>query len=250
MEKEEHRRGRPLEEIEAGHQRAKKRLKTFHRNVEACAVPHDRLTTEVKKSYRRIIECRNETLRTISNLFNSRLGARSHSGRLLVQFENERLELMVQFSGRNGGKVEDLKSLSGGERSFVQLAFVLSLAEKAEGPFRAMDEWRAPFPLSRLQLFRRDAPGLGTLPRRARCCLTPSPLPLPRPSPPPPPPLRDVFMDAVNRKISFDTLIKFAEGSAPGPAAAEPRGLRGRRPSRLLLGSLLLLARAPPSGCR
>lgn len=34
-----------------------------------------------------------------------------------------------------------LSELSGGERSVVQTAFLLSVAEKAEGPFRLLDEW-------------------------------------------------------------------------------------------------------------
>lgn len=141
VEREEQRRGRSLEEIESDHSRAKKRLKTFHRNVEACRTPHKKLTTELRKSYKRVVQCRTDTQAAVSHLFNARLGARGHTGRLIVDYEDERLELVVQFSGRDGGKVEDLKSLSGGERSFVQLAYVLSLAEKAEGPFRAMDEW-------------------------------------------------------------------------------------------------------------
>eukprot|EP00951_Prasinocladus_malaysianus_P042113 scaffold505354_cov39-Prasinocladus_malaysianus.AAC.1 len=62
---------------------------------------------------------------------------------------------------RGAGPVEDLKSLSGGERSFTTVSFILALGEITDNPFRAMDEF-------------------------------------------------DVFMDAVNRRISMQSLIKFA----------------------------------------
>jgi hypothetical protein len=56
---------------------------------------------------------------------------------------------------------KDLKSLSGGERSFTCVSFVLSLGKEIATPFFAMDEF-------------------------------------------------DVFMDAVNRKVSLTSILKFA----------------------------------------
>lgn len=175
VEKEEQRRGRSLEQIEAEHSRAKKRMRVFSHNVDACRAPHKRLKRELKKSFGRVNECKEDMSRAVAHAFNARLGARGHSGRLVLDYDNQTLDLVVVFAGRTEGKVEDLRSLSGGERSFVQLAYVLALAEKAEGPFRAMDEW-------------------------------------------------DVFMDAVNRKISFETLLKFADGARE----AEWRGVGQR----------------------
>ena len=57
--------------------------------------------------------------------------------------------------------MKDLKALSGGERSFTLVSFILSLGAEVSTPFFAMDEF-------------------------------------------------DVFMDAVNRKVSLTSILKFA----------------------------------------
>lgn len=57
--------------------------------------------------------------------------------------------------------MKDLKALSGGERSFTLVSFILSLGAEVCTPFFAMDEF-------------------------------------------------DVFMDAVNRKVSLTSILKFA----------------------------------------
>ena len=51
--------------------------------------------------------------------------------------------LYVTLSTDEGksGKVNDVKVLSGGERSYVTLSLLLSLGEASENPFRAMDEF-------------------------------------------------------------------------------------------------------------
>lgn len=65
----------------------------------------------------------------------------------------------VRDAGQRG--VTDMKSLSGGERSFTSVSFVLALGREIRTPFFAMDEF-------------------------------------------------DVFMDAVNRKVSLTSILKFA----------------------------------------
>ena len=57
--------------------------------------------------------------------------------------------------------MKDLRSLSGGERSFTNVAFILSLGKEIRTPFFAMDEF-------------------------------------------------DVYMDAVNRRVTLSSILKFA----------------------------------------
>jgi chromosome segregation ATPase len=85
---------------------------------------------------------------------------KGHSGRIVVDFKEAKLQLEVK-DGEKGKAVKDMRSMSGGERSYSTLAFNLSLGDTNESPFSAMDEF-------------------------------------------------DVFMDAVNRKVSIDSLLKFA----------------------------------------
>lgn len=81
--------------------------------------------------------------------FTSFLGVRGHSGNLHFK-RNEKngvLELfittkMASHKSSDGGNyvTKDLRSLSGGERSFTTLAFMLALAEVCSNPIRVMDE--------------------------------------------------------------------------------------------------------------
>ena len=96
----------------------------------------------------------------VSHRFNYYMSKKGHSGRILIDFEVGSLQLEVK-DGEKGQTVRDMRSMSGGERSYSTLAFNLSLGDTNESPFSAMDEF-------------------------------------------------DVFMDAVNRKVSIESLLKFA----------------------------------------
>ncbi|KAI4383059.1 hypothetical protein MLD38_008940 [Melastoma candidum] len=94
--------------------------------------------------------------------FNGHLRKKGISGQIKISYENRTLSIEVRMpQDASSQAVRDTRGLSGGERSFSTLCFVLALHEMTEAPFRAMDEF-------------------------------------------------DVFMDAVSRKISLDTLIEFA----------------------------------------
>lgn len=47
----------------------------------------------------------------------------------------------VQPGGKSKAALNDMRSLSGGERSFSTVCFVLSLWSITESPFRALDEF-------------------------------------------------------------------------------------------------------------
>jgi chromosome segregation ATPase len=51
------------------------------------------------------------------------------------------LKVNPNASSHKGKAVEDTKSLSGGERSFSTLAFILALGESSSAPFRVIDEF-------------------------------------------------------------------------------------------------------------
>ncbi|XP_066467961.1 structural maintenance of chromosomes protein 6 isoform X2 [Tiliqua scincoides] len=73
--------------------------------------------------------------------FNSLLSQRSFSGKIEFDHKNERLSITVQPGEGNKASLDDMKSLSGGERSFSTVCFILSLWSIAESPFRCLDEF-------------------------------------------------------------------------------------------------------------
>ncbi|KAG1672939.1 hypothetical protein FOA52_012384 [Chlamydomonas sp. UWO 241] len=61
-----------------------------------------------------------------------------------VNHEKREMSLVVKIKGKidpNTKAVRDLKQLSGGERSYVTVAFLLAVGEASESPFRCMDEF-------------------------------------------------------------------------------------------------------------
>ncbi|XP_068195260.1 structural maintenance of chromosomes protein 6 [Antennarius striatus] len=62
-------------------------------------------------------------------------------GSMAFDHNNETLTIAVKPPGRDDDGVSDAKSLSGGERSFSTICFMLSLWEITESPFRCLDEF-------------------------------------------------------------------------------------------------------------
>ncbi|CAG8590107.1 10002_t:CDS:10 [Acaulospora morrowiae] len=93
------------------------------------------------------------------------LTKRGYAGKLLFDHPNKTLKIRVQVDEQlNQGSDKDPKSLSGGEKSFSTICFLLSLWEAMGCPIRCLDEF-------------------------------------------------DVFMDAVNRRISMKMMIETARES-------------------------------------
>ncbi|XP_030800928.1 structural maintenance of chromosomes protein 6 isoform X1 [Camarhynchus parvulus] len=73
--------------------------------------------------------------------FEHLLRARGCSGRIMFDHKNETLSITVQPREEETAAHSDLRSLSGGERSFSTVCFILSLWNISESPFRCMDEF-------------------------------------------------------------------------------------------------------------
>ncbi|XP_069829239.1 structural maintenance of chromosomes protein 6 [Dendropsophus ebraccatus] len=73
--------------------------------------------------------------------FDSLLAQRAYSGKISFDHRNETLSITVQPGEGNKAALSDMRSLSGGERSFSTVCFVLSLWSIAESPFRCLDEF-------------------------------------------------------------------------------------------------------------
>ncbi|XP_066540953.1 structural maintenance of chromosomes protein 6-like [Hoplias malabaricus] len=73
--------------------------------------------------------------------FDSMLSQRGYTGSMAFNHKTEALSIAVQPGEGNKATLSDMRSLSGGERSFSTVCFVLSLWAIAEAPFRCLDEF-------------------------------------------------------------------------------------------------------------
>ncbi|MBN3308903.1 SMC6 protein, partial [Amia calva] len=73
--------------------------------------------------------------------FNNFLFELKCCGSMAFDHNNETLAISVQPPGREDDDMSDMRSLSGGERSFSTICFILSLWEITESPFRCLDEF-------------------------------------------------------------------------------------------------------------
>ncbi|XP_028809385.1 structural maintenance of chromosomes protein 6 isoform X2 [Denticeps clupeoides] len=73
--------------------------------------------------------------------FNATLSQRGYKGRMTFDHGREALSISVQPGEKEEAVLNDMRSLSGGERSFSTVCFVLSLWAISDAPFRCLDEF-------------------------------------------------------------------------------------------------------------
>uniref|UniRef100_A0A4W3I2G6 Structural maintenance of chromosomes protein 6 n=1 Tax=Callorhinchus milii TaxID=7868 RepID=A0A4W3I2G6_CALMI len=73
--------------------------------------------------------------------FNTMLSQRGYHGKMNFDHKNETLSIAVQPGEGDKAALSDMRSLSGGERSFSTVCFILSLWDTMESPFRCLDEF-------------------------------------------------------------------------------------------------------------
>ncbi|XP_036604507.1 structural maintenance of chromosomes protein 6 [Trichosurus vulpecula] len=98
----------------------------------------DEIMTQRYKTYQQFRRCL--TLRC-KLYFDNLLSQRAYSGKMLFDHKNETLAITVQPGEGSQAAFSDMRSLSGGERSFSTVCFILSLWSITESPFRCLDEF-------------------------------------------------------------------------------------------------------------
>ncbi|NWV42847.1 SMC6 protein, partial [Grantiella picta] len=98
----------------------------------------DEVMTERLKVYRQFLRCISMQCKLH---FEHLLRLRGCSGNIIFDHKNETLSITVQPREEEKASSSDLRSLSGGERSFSTVCFILSLWNISESPFRCMDEF-------------------------------------------------------------------------------------------------------------
>ncbi|WIA29640.1 hypothetical protein OEZ86_012127 [Tetradesmus obliquus] len=102
----------------------------------------------VRERWAKFTELFDTVSSTVCGKFMAYMHRRGHQGKVRVDQATGELRLLVKVNAQGQGAdarkskaVRDLKQLSGGERSFTTVAFILALGEFTESPFRAMDEF-------------------------------------------------------------------------------------------------------------
>ncbi|XP_056343085.1 structural maintenance of chromosomes protein 6 isoform X2 [Oenanthe melanoleuca] len=113
---------------------ASNKVKNLRRFIAAL----DKVMTERLKAYRQFL--RNLSMQCKLH-FEHLLRVRGCSGHINFDHKNETLSITVQPRKEEKTSRSDLRSLSGGERSFSTVCFILSLWNISESPFRCMDEF-------------------------------------------------------------------------------------------------------------
>ncbi|GFR43935.1 hypothetical protein Agub_g5073 [Astrephomene gubernaculifera] len=127
------------------------RLADSDRTVERKLAVHRRIENTVRlfyANYQRQVQYFEKNRAHIEHItmhkFDRYLRRRDHTGRLVFDHTERTLKLLIKPRGKNNPHVqavEDLKQLSGGERSFTTVAFLLAIGASTESPFRCMDEF-------------------------------------------------------------------------------------------------------------
>lgn len=113
--------------------------------LQQVSKPYNALTQSYVKRRDKFDHTLREKKKTVSFNFNRFMAKRGFTGACKFDADEGKLVLNVRMNSKaqrtKAHRVNDMKSLSGGERSFSTLAFALSLGLECDSPFRASDEF-------------------------------------------------------------------------------------------------------------
>lgn len=111
---------------------------------------HTHLQEAIKERETMNSKFRRMVARETREMFNELLNSQGHAGDIVISHADRSLTFDVvpnalesasQGDISDKTQAKDTKALSGGERSYATLAFVMALCESIQAPFRAMDEF-------------------------------------------------------------------------------------------------------------
>jgi len=124
------------------YQRAKADLETKMEQVVSIEENENNLVNDLKDRKTRWKHFRAHISLMANNSFDEILNKKGSSGFIQFDHKERQLNLVVQKDNRDEmTQTNDVKALSGGERSFTTLSLLLALGESLETPFRVMDEF-------------------------------------------------------------------------------------------------------------
>ncbi|XP_063412399.1 structural maintenance of chromosomes protein 6-like isoform X3 [Mytilus trossulus] len=137
---EEKSRGNP-EEITRRYNETKESYQKIRREVRQCRTFIERLEKVMIQRQQQYYEFRRFIAMRAKYFFIVLLSNRQYTGKMMFSHPKETLEMSVQPPTAEGEINRDMRSLSGGERSFATVCFILALWDAMESPFRCLDEF-------------------------------------------------------------------------------------------------------------
>ncbi|XP_003370463.1 conserved hypothetical protein, partial [Trichinella spiralis] len=109
-------------------------------SLNACSKEIQKRADEQKQN---IILLQNKLSQKVQRSFDKFLKHRKFTGELIFSHKKENLKIHVRHDSQqfDGRAIKDLRALSGGERSFVTICFLLSIWNVTDTPFRCLDEF-------------------------------------------------------------------------------------------------------------
>eukprot|EP00485_Elphidium_margaritaceum_P007405 CAMPEP_0202688350 /NCGR_PEP_ID=MMETSP1385-20130828/3874_1 /ASSEMBLY_ACC=CAM_ASM_000861 /TAXON_ID=933848 /ORGANISM="Elphidium margaritaceum" /LENGTH=1206 /DNA_ID=CAMNT_0049343303 /DNA_START=94 /DNA_END=3714 /DNA_ORIENTATION=- len=112
-----------------------KRVQTTNHNV-------DQLQLMCKNKRKELEAMKQEVQKQLSKEFALIMRTQGHNGKLKVDFEAQELDMEVHMKSHDGGtRVVNTRTLSGGERSFSQVALIMALQKFSGSPMCIYDEF-------------------------------------------------------------------------------------------------------------
>ncbi|XP_066916524.1 structural maintenance of chromosomes protein 6-like [Clytia hemisphaerica] len=140
IEREESVRGN-ADEIVKKYYAARLRFDTSKQELANCKKNLKAIEKAMERRIARFKDFRRYISRRAQEYFGMLLSQRGYSGKLTLLHDAEELRIEVNVEQVKGSEVGDSKALSGGERSFSTICFIMALWEAMEAPFRCLDEF-------------------------------------------------------------------------------------------------------------
>ena len=140
--------GGSYEELRRQTSKQRKRTQRSESTLDEVLLPFGKINDAIKARSKRFKVAQKDTARQVSHRFQETMAERGHQGMVDVNYDDFEVNLRIQLNmdtnrsgGVEGGQVTDVRSMSGGEKSFSTLAFALGLGQLCDSPVRAMDEF-------------------------------------------------------------------------------------------------------------
>jgi len=146
-----------VREVTATYNSRKNKLEQLTKKNEKSRQNLEGFQADIKRRKKKNKDFRKTISKLLNITFKRYMAHRGHRGTLKVDFEEKELSFDVKVAGNKTAKpteaegeepakkkqkgVTDTKTLSGGERAFTTVAFLLALGQVLDCPVRAMDEF-------------------------------------------------------------------------------------------------------------
>merc|ERR1711879_337334 len=118
------------------------KFRDHHERMDRCNHNVDEMQKLLRSKKREFQAMKNACKDMLNKEFRLIMRKQGHDGRLVVNYETQQLEMMVQMASHGGEtQVANSKTLSGGERSFTQVAMIMALQKFSGSPFCIYDEF-------------------------------------------------------------------------------------------------------------